>query len=161
MAKRIIDLDDGRNDDLVVVVHVKGVRVPIGKTRLMELIENEQEYLRVASGGQAAAAPAADVDDAAADAAGRVTHGSLSHRIRKIYLQCSSLRALRPAHGTMLVDLIEHFDWVIPDHPNTRLEVQLMEMMAWPNTDSSLKLAVGKFLERYLEARRRPAKAAK
>ena len=86
--------------------------------------------------------------------AGQTTsHASLSYRIKRIYDFSAAQKKLRPTHAGVLSEMLESFDWTIPEHPNTRLEQHLQEMLDWKAVSAELKQEIREFLGRYLAVR--------
>jgi hypothetical protein len=162
-AANAIDLNDPAQAGTLLFVRFGGVRMTVDARRLTELLEREQQLLALLAGGTPAAAKAGDSRKGGGSrtkpapvvtgGAGDVTHASLSTRIKKIFMFTYESRSLRPAHQQILTDVLDGFDWHIPEHPNTRLDQQLAEIATWPGVPDALKKKIGEFLPRYLEAR--------
>ena len=157
------DMDKSTNDAARIGLTYKGVRILISRDRLLELLRNEEELhaLLVSPDDRAAplpapapalvapAAPTADKRRAAI----RVTHASLSNRVKKIHDYAGPARALRKAHVEFLSELLANFDWHLPEHPNARLERYLRDFASWDRVPDSLREQISTFLARYTEAR--------
>jgi hypothetical protein len=87
------------------------------------------------------------------DGTASVSHGSLSSRTKKIYEFAQKTRTLRPAHAGLLMELLNSFDWSIPDNPKSRLDFHLAEMRTWKDVPEDLRASIVRFLDRYREAR--------
>lgn len=174
----VLNLDDPANETTRIVVTHNGQRVSLSKARIQELLAVEDQLVAVLvdqkprtpaspSASKRKSSPATKPRGTHAAAPSRVTrppaerldavtHGSLSNRIKKIFNYTLESRALRPAQASLLQDLIDRFDWRIPEHPNTRLEIHLEEMLTWRGMSPVLARAIETFLDGYLEARRLP-----
>src|SRR5687768_13741236 len=126
--------------DTVIAVTYRGVRTAVSKERLIELLRREEAFLnaKTQSGGRPRLSAAGhEPSGEPTSLRGRqleltkVTHASLSSRIKKVYMYSAATKALRPAHLGLLQELIANFDWVIPQYPNTRLEQHLGDIKTW------------------------------
>ena len=157
----VCNLDDPAQDGLLIVVAYRGVKMAVSKDRLLELLRREEDYLKFAtSHGSAGGNPSVPSASETPPTRGRqleltaVTHASLSSRIKKVYTYSTSSRALRPAHLGLLKELIDNFDWVLPQYPNTRLEQHLSEIRTWSGVPDDFKDELDRFLKRYTSARK-------
>lgn len=170
MAERIINLDHQDDRETVVIIHFGGSMTPISRVRLLELLDREQKYLAaLATGGKpsrTADGTGSKSEQSTAPATAiltgiitdRLNHRSLSNRIKKIYDYSTKQRTLRPNHTLHLREILEAFDWQVPDHPNTQLEFHLGEIGSWSTTTDSLKEQIATFLVQYKDVRyRNPA----
>lgn len=156
MNKRILDLDAPDNKNVVCIVAYGGVKIPITRDRLLELLANEQEWLKASTGahiqtpvdnGKGEENPVLSPID------GPISHGSLSYRVKLIYKYSVSSKRLREAQISLLRELFTSFNWKIPRHPNTALDTQLMEMQSWKKVPAECKKEIEAFLSRYRQAR--------
>ena len=152
--QRVIDLDK-LDPTEVILVTFGGGRVAITRSRLLDLLQREQDYWSLVSAPGAAEPPPQFEFNAQALPSESVSHASLSTRIKKVYTYSLASRKLRAAHVSLLTDLIHGFDWKIPKHPNTKLEVQLVEMLAFKDVPDEFRTLAMGFLERYLQSRRK------
>lgn len=153
---RVIDMDEPANGDTYVVVGFNGVKLPLSRARLLELLRNEQAWL---GGEQHATIFAPPTSSAAPPAKAshlsppRVTHASLSYRIKRLHQYTKQAKRLREAQLSMLRELFALFDGVIPKHPNTQLDSQLLEMASWPHVPPKVRGELEAFVDRYRAAR--------
>jgi len=153
---RVIDMDEPVNGDTYIVVGFNGVKLPLSRSRLLELLRNEQAWL---GGEQHAMTSAPPPSVVAPPVKGsllsppRVTHASLSYRIKRLHQYTKKAKRLREAQLSMLRELFVLFDGVIPKHPNTQLDLQLLEMASWPHVTPKVRGELEAFVERYRAAR--------
>jgi hypothetical protein len=157
-AVEYLDLDDPELDGKAFLVGFRDVKVAVDRERLLQLLEREQElFSRPGPSPSRQTGPTlAPPPDAAPANAYRVTHASLSARIKKIHVVVAETQKIRPAHLDMLNDLLDNFDWSVPAHPNTRLDQHLADMATWSSTPGALKEKIKTFLKRYRQLRDRP-----
>lgn len=164
----VINLEDAALADAIVLVWHQGQPIGLTRERLHELLRNEQHLFELMVGGGAATRgdPGASVLPIGAPtsldrrtakeraaAVEPVTHASLSYRIKRIFDHSLKKRRLRAVHAGILSEMIDGFDWKLPDHPATKLELHLREIQTWPGVDPQLKEQIAVFMERYLNAR--------
>lgn len=150
----VIDLDTPDHQEVVLAISYRNVKTAISRARLLELLKREEEFLAVmTSSADRTATQSAATGPAFVVKAEKVTHASLSSRIKKIYDYSCGTKRLRAAHIGFLRDLVENFDWAIPGHPNTRLEEHLGEMLGWQGVTDEFKGEMERFLKKYREAR--------
>lgn len=167
----IINLDDADTRSALVVMTFEGAPVALTRNRLEDLLRIERKFLtQMLDGSPRPTAPTARARPSEAPAPERtgetpqfkpedipmltISHASLSMRIKKIHGYSASAKALRPAQLAMLSEILTCFDWVIPTHPNTKLERHLVELLSWRGVTNEFRDQASKFLERYLKARR-------
>lgn len=145
-----------RGAPLLVVVY-RGVKIALSQARVIELLDREQEYLDLIAGGAGSAHSAANgspLFDGSKVAVAAISHARLSNKIKKVYDLSHDKKNVRPAHASILCEMIALFDWHVPLHPNTKLDQHLFEMSTWKGSPPDLKEAVTAFLERYNRMRR-------
>jgi hypothetical protein len=149
----MIDLDDPSLGPWVIRVTTRGQTRFIDSAALQALLEAPAAvHPRGAKASAPAPARKGKIDRRQLDPE-KLTHAMVSTRITKIYHHALPTRSLRPAHVGILSEILEQFDWEIPEHPNTRLDQQLAEIVQWPATPAELKAQAQKFLKEYLAAR--------
>ena len=156
----VMNLDDAALGKWTLIITYNGVKTAVERDRLLDLLRLEEDLLAsMASGGAAPADAGHGVGSRGMALKNRqvpdgpVTHASLSNRVTKIHKYSRGARELRPAHAGLLGEVLQNFDWVIPDHPNLRLAEQLGEIVSWDAVSGDLKGAIKGFLERYLALR--------
>ncbi len=157
VGSSIVNLDDPASEHLAVVFTYKGLRVAIDRHRLEQLLQLEQAYLSslVPTSRALEAPPAAPTLHMRPRQlpTETVTHASLSSRVTKIHRYSYETRVLRPAHAGILGEMLEAFDWVIPEHANGRLSALLTEISEWGNLPPELAQKIEQFLKQYDSAR--------
>lgn len=174
LKERIIDLEDSYGDGTTILVRYRGVLTPVTKERLLQMMRREEAYL---GGERAQGAEAPVLIDATAEPVARkprqdapksgrpttrhktgVSHAGLSVRVKRMYNYNQSSRRLRATHAEHLEQILDAFDWIIPDHPNSMLDFHLKEISAWDGVSDALRVMIAEFIARYTNARyRRPA----
>lgn len=150
----LLDLDDTSIEPWALGLTFKGTRLIIDRQRLEQLLALEQDNLA----RRISQAPAGDDDGRDPSLRprqlpdDRVTHGSLSSRITKIYNYSKSTRTIRPTHAGLLGEFLAAFDWNLPEHTGNRIPTQLAEIVTWNGLTADLKRQIQSFLSRYATA---------
>lgn len=175
MSRKILNLESTELADADVVIQYRGVMVRLDRRRILELIDLEDQWLRGAApsagGPVATAAPRSTKAPVAASTGpsgiagdlnpGPASHASLSYRIKRVYNFSKASQTLRETHRGLILELVDRFDWIIPDHPNSQLDFHLREIVGWiAGKDAHAEEKIKIFLERYQEARYRSGSAS-
>lgn len=175
-APFVLNFDDPRWRGASVIVSLDGSPVLLSGNRIVELLRRERELVRLLAAGATPSRPGASqpsepAEDLPAsrgyvppsDDVVRISHATLSYRIKRIYDYGARQRRLRETHAQIIVDLIASFDGRLPEHPSRALEQNLTAMLRWRSVPAEVKDTIQKFLAHYLEekARRRAEPGSK
>lgn len=173
----VLDLDEETPSRRLVILTFSGVKTALSKDRLLELLANEQLLIGEISGRPSVQAlaplppPPPPTRDPRLDRkvfaepafaiqsrqipGAAISHASLSTRIKKIYEYYEDKpKVLRPAHAGLLLEVIQKFDGVIPEHATTRLLSQLESILTWNDVPEDLRSTVAAFVESYTSRKR-------
>jgi len=159
----VLDLDDPRQGEAVVLVSFHGAKIAVGRERLVALLEKESAYwsLVAQQAGSPEGVPAGSLPPPVVMGTRKsydsprivdevVSHAALCARVTKIHRLSAGSKKIRAAHAGFLMEAIDQFDWRLPEYPSAKLGDHLRAFVSWDDVSLELKQKIDDFLARYL-----------